>query len=138
MSYREAAMDIISIAQQVSPNDIGQIELRRAQFTTLSSEAKRMPSSLRKFSFSPGSSSVTPLASSTAISTFCLFALSIANQDVRGDEYDARQKRFASVSPCNSVYKRHSVMRYFRRWGKWRYSCAFRCLQFPWLLQFSP
>src|SRR6202453_5241801 len=60
-------MDIISIAQQARPNDIGQIELRRAQLTTLSSEAKRMPSSFRKFSSWPGFSSVTPLASSTAI-----------------------------------------------------------------------
>src|SRR5579864_5449851 len=60
-------MDIISIAQQASPKAIGQIELRRAQFTTLSSWAKRIPSSLRKFSASCGVSSVTPLASSTAM-----------------------------------------------------------------------
>src|SRR5271154_939093 len=60
-------MDIISMAQQARPNDMGQMELRRAQLTTLSSEAKRMPSSLRKFSCSCGFSSVTPLASSTAI-----------------------------------------------------------------------
>ena len=58
-------MDIISIAQHARPNDIGQIELRRAQLTTLSSEAKRMPSSFRKFSSWPGVSSVTPFASST-------------------------------------------------------------------------
>jgi hypothetical protein len=67
MSYREAAMDIISIAQQARPKDIGQIELRRAQLTTLSRDAKRIPSSFRKFSSCPGFSSVTPLASSTAI-----------------------------------------------------------------------
>src|SRR5580698_3280458 len=60
-------MDIISIAQQARPKAIGQMELRRAQFTTLSSWAKRIPSSLRKFSASCGVSSVTPLASSTAM-----------------------------------------------------------------------
>jgi hypothetical protein len=49
MSYREEAIDIISIAQQASPNDMGQIELRRAQFTTLSSDASKIPSSFRKF-----------------------------------------------------------------------------------------
>lgn len=37
MSYRDAAIDIISIAQQAKPKVIGQIELRRAQLTTLSS-----------------------------------------------------------------------------------------------------
>src|ERR1700677_2222246 len=58
-------MDIISIAQHARPNDIGQIELRRAQFTTLSSDANRIPSSFRKFSSCPGCSSVTPFASST-------------------------------------------------------------------------
>src|SRR5580704_3527971 len=67
MSYREEAMDIISIAQQASPNDIGQIELRRAQLTTLSSDASRIPSSFRKFASCPGASSVTPFASSTDI-----------------------------------------------------------------------
>src|SRR5579862_6375432 len=60
-------MDIISMAQQARPKDMGQIELRRAQLTTLSSEEKRIPSFLRKFSSSPGFSRVTPLASSTAI-----------------------------------------------------------------------
>src|ERR1700683_854924 len=60
-------MDIISIAQQARPKDIGQMELRRAQFTTLSSDARRIPSSLRKLSSSPGLSRVTPLASSTAM-----------------------------------------------------------------------
>src|SRR5215469_1618639 len=44
MSYREALIDIISMAQQASPNDIGQMEFFRAQFTALSSVVKRMPS----------------------------------------------------------------------------------------------
>jgi hypothetical protein len=60
-------MDIISMAQQAKPNDIGQIELRRAQFTTLSSDASKIPSSFRKFASWPGASSVTPFASSIAI-----------------------------------------------------------------------
>src|ERR1700690_1775790 len=67
ISYRDAPIEIISIAQHAKPKDIGQIELRRAQFTTLSSDANRIPSSLRKLSSSPGLSSVTPFASSTAI-----------------------------------------------------------------------
>src|SRR5580704_4855349 len=77
MSYREEAIDIISIAQHARPNDIGQIELRRAQFTTLSSDANRIPSSFRKFASCPGCSSVTPFASSTdmasgvLLETFC-------------------------------------------------------------------
>src|SRR5215469_10803307 len=37
MSKRDALMDIISIAQQASPNDIGQIEFLRPQLMTLSS-----------------------------------------------------------------------------------------------------
>src|SRR5579864_2998929 len=114
MSYREAAIDIISIAQQARPNDIGQIELRRAQFTTLSSEAKRIPSSLRKFSFSPGSSSVTPLASSTAISSFCLFAGGIANdggsdeqRDQRGDKHhDEHHDAPIALRFCFSIQHR--------------------------------
>src|SRR5271156_933092 len=60
-------MDIISMAQQARPNDIGQIELRRAQFTTLSSDANKIPSSFRKFASCPGASSVTPLPNSTAM-----------------------------------------------------------------------
>jgi hypothetical protein len=71
MSYREEAMDIISMAQQARPKDMGQIELRRAQLTTLSSEAKRIPSSFRKFSSRPGCSSVTPFAISTDIRLYC-------------------------------------------------------------------
>jgi hypothetical protein len=65
-------MDIISIAQQARPNDIGQIELRRAQLTTLSSEEKRIPSSFRKSPSSPGFASVTPFAISTAMISLAL------------------------------------------------------------------
>jgi len=36
-------MDIISIAQQASPNDMGQMEFLRAQLTALSSVVKTMP-----------------------------------------------------------------------------------------------
>ena len=60
-------MDIISMAQHAKPKDIGQMELLRAQLTALSREAKRMPSSLRKVSSSPGRSRVTPFASSMAM-----------------------------------------------------------------------
>src|SRR5690349_4624209 len=66
-SKREAAKHIISMAQQASPKDMGQMELRRAQFTRRSSWAKRMPSFLRKLVASSGVSSVTPFASCTAI-----------------------------------------------------------------------
>lgn len=37
MSYRDADIDIISIAQQAKPNDIGQMEFFRPQLITLSS-----------------------------------------------------------------------------------------------------
>src|ERR1017187_6689218 len=43
MSKREALIDIISIAQHARPNDMGQMEFFRAQFTALSSEVRRMP-----------------------------------------------------------------------------------------------
>src|ERR1700733_7911811 len=66
MSYREDAIDIISIAQHASPNDMGQIELLRAQLTTLSSDANKIPSSRRKFSSSPAPSSVLPFSTSPA------------------------------------------------------------------------
>src|SRR5487761_207153 len=66
-SNRDAAKAIISIAQHASPNDIGQIELRRAQFTSLSSCANKIPSFFRKFVASSGVSSVTPFASCTDI-----------------------------------------------------------------------
>ena len=44
MSKREALIDIISMAQHARPNDMGQMEFLRAQFTALSSEVRRMPS----------------------------------------------------------------------------------------------
>jgi hypothetical protein len=43
MSKREAPMAIISIAQQARPNVMGQMELLRIQFTTLSSEVRITP-----------------------------------------------------------------------------------------------
>src|SRR5208282_797097 len=59
MSQREADMDIISMAQQASPKLIGQIELRRAQFTAISSVVNRKPWSARSGVSCPGRSSVT-------------------------------------------------------------------------------
>src|SRR5215831_6202187 len=44
ISKREADIDIISIAQQAKPNDIGQIEFLRPQLIALSSVVVRMPS----------------------------------------------------------------------------------------------
>src|SRR5471030_2003018 len=44
MSKREADMDIISMAQQASPNDMGQMEFLRAQFTAESSVVMKSPS----------------------------------------------------------------------------------------------
>src|ERR1700756_3127648 len=57
-SNRDAAMDIISIAQQARPNPSGQMELLRAQFTALSSCVKMMPSSSSKLPKSSGFASV--------------------------------------------------------------------------------
>src|ERR1700756_2928655 len=62
MSNRDAAMDIISIAQQANPNPSGQIELRRAQFTALSSCVKMIPSSCSSLPKSSGFVSVTCFA----------------------------------------------------------------------------
>ena len=44
ISKREALIDIISMAQQASPNVIGQMEFLRAQLTALSSVVSTMPS----------------------------------------------------------------------------------------------
>ena len=44
ISNREALIDIISMAQQASPNDIGQMEFFRAQFTAASSAVSTIPS----------------------------------------------------------------------------------------------
>src|ERR1700693_6284792 len=44
ISKREALIDIISIAQQASPNDIGQMEFLRAQLTARSSVVMTIPS----------------------------------------------------------------------------------------------
>ncbi len=44
ISKRDALIDIISMAQQASPNVIGQMEFLRAQLTALSSVVNTMPS----------------------------------------------------------------------------------------------
>ncbi len=78
-SKRDAAMDIISIAQQASPNPSGQIELLRAQFTALSSCVKMMPSSCSSLPKSSGFSRVTFLPTVVLIrasSFLCIFAQS--------------------------------------------------------------
>src|SRR5262249_44115012 len=59
ISQRPADMDIISMAQQAKPKLIGQMELRRAQLTTKSSQGKRKPWSERTGVSLPGRSSVT-------------------------------------------------------------------------------
>jgi hypothetical protein len=53
MSKRDAPIDIISMAQQASPNVIGQIELLRIQFTAKSSVVRRRPPALRSRSSLP-------------------------------------------------------------------------------------
>src|SRR5579871_6270188 len=58
-SKRAAAMDIISMAQQARPNPRGHMELRRAQFTALSSVVKMMPSSSSSLPKSSGFVRVT-------------------------------------------------------------------------------
>src|SRR5689334_18037876 len=47
ISKREADMDIISMAQQASPKDMGQMEFLRAQLIALPSEVVTMPSESR-------------------------------------------------------------------------------------------
>ena len=46
-------MDIISMAQQASPNVMGQMEFLRAQLTALSSVVNRMPSEAAAAALSP-------------------------------------------------------------------------------------
>src|SRR5437016_1084755 len=66
-------MDIISIAQHANPKPSGQIELRRAQFTALSSVVKIMPSSSSSLPKSSGLVSVTCLPRDTLIVTSRVF-----------------------------------------------------------------
>src|SRR5882762_10379095 len=47
ISKREADIDIISMAQQARPNDMGQMEFLRAQLIALPSEVVTMPSESR-------------------------------------------------------------------------------------------
>src|SRR5208282_412762 len=70
MSHRDADTDIISMAQQASPKLMGQIELRRAQFTARSIVVNRNPWSARSGVSCPGRSSVTFGPSVSAISPF--------------------------------------------------------------------
>src|SRR5689334_12945356 len=84
-SKRDAAKHIISMAQHARPNDIGQMELLRAQFTSLSSCVKITPSLPRNPAASSGVSSVTPFASWTDIAppsnnSFSHFARASANR----------------------------------------------------------
>src|SRR3984885_7181778 len=58
-SKRDAAIDIISIAQHASPKPKGQMELLRAQFTALSSWVKMIPSSCSRLPKSSGLVRVT-------------------------------------------------------------------------------
>src|ERR1035438_4664656 len=44
MSKRDALIDIISMAQHASPNDMGQMEFLRAQFTAISKVVNTRPS----------------------------------------------------------------------------------------------
>src|SRR6185436_11410060 len=76
MSKREADIDIISIAQQAKPNDIGQIEFLRAQLMAEPSVVVTMPSN-RTLSSKPASSmranrSAGPLAN--GFSSMSLFS----------------------------------------------------------------
>src|ERR1039457_7547353 len=73
MSNRDALIDIISIAQHARPNDMGQIEFLRAQFTALSKVVNTKPSeaaaaALATVSLSRRSNSSTgPLAKGASI-----------------------------------------------------------------------
>src|SRR5215475_7946681 len=58
ISKRDALIDIISIAQHASPNDIGHIEFLRAQFTARSSVVRMMPSDAAADAFATVSSSM--------------------------------------------------------------------------------
>ena len=74
MSKRDALIDIISIAQHASPNDMGQMEFLRAQFTAMSKVVNTRPSeaaaaALATVSLSRRSNSSTgPLAKGASIS----------------------------------------------------------------------
>src|SRR5215469_18441159 len=82
-SNREAAIDIISIAQQASPNPSGQIELRRAQFTALSRVVKMIPSSSSSLPKSSGLVSVTCLPSDVLIFPRLYFGTAIRSHQAR-------------------------------------------------------
>src|ERR1700688_4580347 len=97
-SKRDAAMDIISIAQQAKPNPSGQMELLRAQFTALSSCVKIMPSSCSSLPKSSGFSRVTFLPTDMLMglvfSLTTLFSHTLrlrATQDDQSRQWDGLQ-----------------------------------------------
>src|SRR5690349_15539119 len=82
ISNREALMDIISMAQQARPNDMGQMEFARAQLMALSSVVITMPSDAAvrsRYSLSMrANNSAGPLAS--GVSSISLFLFSHGGQ----------------------------------------------------------
>src|SRR5579863_10298504 len=75
MSNRDALMDIISMAQQASPKDMGQMEFLRAQFRALSRVVSIMPSEAADTLFTDSLSrrannSTGPLARGASILSF--------------------------------------------------------------------
>src|ERR1700742_1699874 len=94
-------MDIISMAQQASPKPRGQIELRRAQFTALSSVVKMMPSSSSSLPKSSGLVRVTFLPRDVLIGPRTgIFAYRMGrdNRDTAGD---------GESQTCLRVHLRH-------------------------------
>jgi hypothetical protein len=75
MSNREELIDIISMAQQANPNDIGQIEFLRAQLIAWSRLVVMMPSWAAACSTlalsNRENSSAGPLAIGASIPLFC-------------------------------------------------------------------
>src|ERR1700682_715010 len=82
-SNLDTAIDIISIAQQARPKPSGQIELLRAQFTILSSCAKRMPSSSSSLPKSSGLVSVALLPSDVLTCASTIFSHSYGGNKTR-------------------------------------------------------
>src|SRR3954451_24862515 len=58
ISYREALIDIISMAQQAKPNDMGQMEFLRAQLTARSNVVNTIPSDAAAAALSTERSSI--------------------------------------------------------------------------------
>src|SRR3954468_5453304 len=76
MSYRDALIDIISMAQQARPNDMGQMEFLRAQLIAWSSLVSTIPSPAEAAALSMAAlsirekSSAGPLARGVSITSF--------------------------------------------------------------------